>query len=83
MDPRSWYGQCCQTTYSGNKGNGLISRRSGGNEMTYSHEDSTQKKAEICKTHTYCMGTMRKDKTTYGGNKWKGPILGKTNKQIM
>eukprot|EP00972_Heterocapsa_arctica_P038891 5730765-Heterocapsa_arctica.AAC.1 len=49
--------------------------------MTYSHEDSTQEKTENCKSHTYCMGNRGKDRTTYGGNKWKDPRLGKTNNE--
>eukprot|EP00972_Heterocapsa_arctica_P026125 3848628-Heterocapsa_arctica.AAC.1 len=66
MDPGSWYGQNCQTTYSGNKGHGPISGKVDKTKMTYCHEDSTQKKAGIVKTHTYCMGNMWKDKNEKG-----------------
>eukprot|EP00972_Heterocapsa_arctica_P082991 12228981-Heterocapsa_arctica.AAC.1 len=66
MDPGSWYGQYGQTTYNGNKGNGPISRKHVRKKTTYCHENSTQKKAEIYKTHTYCMGSIWKDKKEQG-----------------
>eukprot|EP00972_Heterocapsa_arctica_P045747 6750699-Heterocapsa_arctica.AAC.1 len=81
MDPRSWCGQYCQTTYSGKRGNGPISKKNGETKMTHSHEDSTQEKTDNCKSHTYCTGNRGKNRTTYGGNKCKDPRLGKTSKE--